>query len=346
MSDGPRKVLILCAVESGLDILSELVRLDFLPLAIVGLNPEKIRPSEVSGSIDVASAADSLGVPFIYANSYSLEDPQDKENIEKLDPDLVVILGWQRLVPDWLIELPEFGILGGHGSPDGIHGGRGRSPQNWAIMLGCQTFSLSLFRITSRVDEGPVLATRTFFYTPKDDIRVSYYRASLLMAEMIYEVLADPIKLSGGIPQPVHGYYYPQRTPEDGWVDWTLCASEIEAHCRALSKPYPGLRTAHNGNLIHLWKCQHFDDRIESKPGDIGPCFKTGEFLVNCKNGRLLIRDWSSENNLWQPKPSLCLEERKWSAQVQNIVERHQKKYPDYPVSPRIMRHIESQDLS
>ena len=339
MSNLPQRVLILCTVEAGLDTLSELVRLDFLPHAIVGLHPDKVNPEKVSGYLDVAPAAKSLGINFVYVNSYSLTDNLDKDNIEKLNPDLILVLGWQRLVPEWLIKLPQFGVLGGHGSPDGINGGRGRSPQNWAIMLGCQKFDLSLFRITSGVDEGPVLETRSFYYTAQDDIRVSYYRASLLMAEMINEVLIDPTKLSGGDYQEVQGFYYPQRKPEDGWVDWTLCTLQIEAHCRALTKPYPGLITSNNNTVINIWKCQHFDDRIESTVGVIGACFETGEFLVNCKNGRLLVREWSSDNKLWRPRASLNLDGKKWQVQLQTVIDRHNKKYPEYPLSPRILRN-------
>ena len=95
MSNRPQRVVILCTVEAGLDTLSELVRLDFIPHAIVGLDPEKVNPQEVSGFIDVAPAARRLGVPFIYANSYGLKDTLDKENIKNLDPDLVLVLGWQ-----------------------------------------------------------------------------------------------------------------------------------------------------------------------------------------------------------------------------------------------------------
>ena len=344
MENRPKRVLVLCTVESGIDTLTELMRLGLQPLAIVGLHPEKVAANEVSGWIDVGQSAKSLKTPFLYVNSYGLKDPLDREAIEELNPDLVLVLGWQRLVPEWLILLAKLGVLGGHGSPDGIHGGRGRSPQNWAIMLGCRSFDISLFRITIGVDEGPVLATRSFHYGAFDDIQTSYYRVSLAMAEMINDVLADASKLTDGVPQPVSGLYYPQRRPDDGWVDWSMCTHEIEAHCRALSKPYPGLRTANGDTVISVWKCQHFDDRIELKLGVVGPCFETGEFLVNCKDGRLLIRNWSSENSLWRPESKMCLEGRKWSAQLRSIVERHQQKYPSYPVSPRIMRHIEDAD--
>ena len=56
------------------------------------------------------------------------------------------------------------GVLGGHGSPDGISGGRGRLPQNWALILGAKRFDLALFKITPGIDDGPIIAKRSFFY--------------------------------------------------------------------------------------------------------------------------------------------------------------------------------------
>lgn len=340
MSKSPKRVLIICAVESGLDTLLELVRLDFQPFAILGLHPREIDLEAVSGFADVAPIAERLRIPFIYANSYSLKDNCDKQRIQKLDPDLILVLGWQRILPEWLINLPEFGVLGGHGSPDGINGGRGRSPQNWAIMLGCKKFELSLFRITAGVDDGPVVSTRSFYYTDQDDIRISYYRTSLLMAEMINEVLCDIEKLLVTTKQNAKGYYYPKREPEDGWVDWELSTDQIASHCRALTKPYPGLKTTNGSTLIHIWKCQHFDDRIEETTGSIGSCFASGEFVVNCHNGRLLVREWSSDDELWRPKPLLELQGKKWILQLETIISRHQKNYADYPLSPRILRNV------
>ena len=102
---------------------------------------------------------------------------------------MIWVCGWQRLVPDWLIQQARLGVLGGHGSPDGIAGGRGRSPQNWALLLGCSQFVYALFLITEGVDNGPIISQRTFCYRPYDDIQVSYYRASLAMADMLCEVL-------------------------------------------------------------------------------------------------------------------------------------------------------------
>ena len=337
---GPERIVVLCTVSAGIDTVAELVRRGVRPAALVGLRPGAADPDEVSGWIDVADAATHLGLAHRYVRSYRLNDVDDRAVLEALQPDLVLVTGWQRLVPDWLTALADYGVLGGHGSPDGIDGGRGRSPQTWALMLGCRSFDLALFRITSDIDAGPVLATRSFCYRDEDDIRVSYFRASLAMADMIAELLASPDKLRGGSPQPAAGFYYPQRRPEDGWVDWSLPAAEIAAHCRALTHPYPGLRASAGGGLLRLWRCQVFDDNVGLDPGTVGPCFANGEFLVHCLDGRMLVRDWTGEGG-WRPQPGETLAGKAWSDQLGEIVERHQRKHPHLPISPRIARRLD-----
>lgn len=337
----PEKILALCTVQAGLDTVAELLRLGVSVSALVGLHPDAVNPEDVSGWTDVSTFAGRWKIRYFHVQSYGLDAAADRTLLETEDFDLVLVCAWQRLVPRWLIDRTKFGVLGGHGSPDGIHGGRGRSPQNWALMLGCRRFDLSLFRITPGIDDGPVLATRSFSYGEADDIRVSYYRSALAMAEMINEVLQDPVRLAQGVPQPGEGFYYPQRRPDDGWVDWMLSRTTTAAHCRALTKPYPGLRTECDGIPLILWECIPFDEVIEGPPGVVSACFDAGEFLVNCIDGRVLIREWSAPHGVWRPAPGQHLRSKKWSVQLREIVARHQRKYPDLPVSPRILQHLD-----
>ena len=107
-----------------------------LPLAgIIGLT-EREASDALSGLVPMREQADRYGIPFVGIESYALTQSEDQAALEALDIDLLLVMGWQRLVPSWLIEHCRVGIVGSHGSPQGISGGRGRSPQNWAIMLG------------------------------------------------------------------------------------------------------------------------------------------------------------------------------------------------------------------
>ena len=72
--------------------------------------------------------------------------------------------------------------LGVHGSCDGILKGRGRSPQNWALLMGKTSFDLSIFKISKGVDSGAILATKKVYLDDKDSIFDSYLKCSLTSA--------------------------------------------------------------------------------------------------------------------------------------------------------------------
>ena len=82
--------------------------------------------------------------------------------------------------------------MGAHGSPLGITKGRGRSPQNWALILGLSTFYISIFKIDPGIDSGQIIETRSFTYSDFDDIKTSYYKVCLLTADMIINNLKSP----------------------------------------------------------------------------------------------------------------------------------------------------------
>jgi methionyl-tRNA formyltransferase len=333
-------LLILCTVSTGLDAIAEVRRRGYPIAHLVGLKPHDVEPDSISGYVDIAGFARSINVPFCYVDTYSLKADKDRDLLKALDFDLVWVAGWQRLIPGWLIQQSRLGVLGGHGSPDGIAGGRGRSPQNWALLLGCSQFDLALFRITEGVDEGPIIAQRTFFYRPEDDIQVSYYRAALAMADMVCEVLSHPIRLEKGEHQSTQAFYYPQRKPEDGIADWYQPANVIARHCRALTSPYPGLRTKGGDVCITITRCQPFDDQIDGPPGEVSHCFHSGDFLVNTLDGRLLVRGWSSDDPAWHPCPKLKFESVPLHQQLHTIIARHTSKHPEQTLAPRILIQV------
>ncbi len=228
------------------------------------------------------------------------------------------------------------GAIGSHGSPDGIQGGRGRSPQNWALLLGCRQFSLALFRITPGVDDGDVVAERSFFYEDDDDIVISYYRVSMATAQMVCEVIDNPAALDAAKPQTGEARYLPQRRPQDGWVDWNLPARIIARHARAMTRPYPGLQTAQGDVDVRLWRCKVFDDVVNADPGTIQVVFLTGDFLVACGDGRLLVRDWTAEDTDWDPKVGYTLTGRPFDETMDGIIENHHSRYDNQPLSRRL----------
>lgn len=336
----PVRLLVFCAVETGWDAVDMVVKSGAQIAAVVGLGASASDRSNAAGWVDVEQYAQRVGVPFVAVDDYSLRSSLDRARLEGLSFDLIWVAGWQRLIPDDIIALANLGGIGSHGSPWGIAGGRGRSPQNWALIMGCEDFHLSLFRLTSEPDAGHVILSRTVKYNSWDTIDTSYKKMALETADMVIEVLSDTSLIHASRPQPGSARYLPQRLPSDGQADWHSSAIEIHNHCRALTHPYPGLRSGIGDQAIILWDLVPFDDFDTRRPGLIGRVFMDGSFLVSADDGRLLVRDYEVLTDRNVVEEGALLDSVPFSQTWGKIRERHLAKHPgkqlvDFAGSPR-----------
>jgi methionyl-tRNA formyltransferase len=330
------KVWALCTVASGLDVLDTA---DVKLAGIIGLSKREYSDT-ISGYADMEGAARERGVPFLPVESYTLSDPADRARLEAQDIDLLLVVGWQRLTPSWLIDHVRVGVIGVHGSAGGISAGRGRSPQNWAIMLGAESFSVSLFVITPGIDEGPVLATSRYPLTPHDDISDSYRKLSLLTGSMIANVLRDDPLLLRRDPQPAEAFYLPQRLPEDGAIDFNRPACKVDAFVRALARPYPGAYCQIGEARLRFWRSAPWaiQGLPNAPPGTIVRRFQDGSLLIACAEGHLLVKDWDMQDgDAATIRTGDILPSVNFQDQMRRIVARHRAKHPQLLLSPAIL---------
>lgn len=278
---------------------------------------------------------------YTAVDTYALNTDGDRERLSALKIDLLIVGSWQRLLPQWLIEHCTYGIIGAHGSPDGITGGRGRSPQNWALLLGKEQFELSIFWIDKGIDSGAVIDSRRFAIDETDDILVSYIKVNLLKAEMILQNLKNGnIENHRGITQNTEGFYLPKRTKADGMIDWNRSCQDIYHMVRALTKPYPGAYTIYGDKEYIIWQARPvnlsigFEDR---KNGEIVSIID-GQPVVKCQQGYLLVQEAEDMAELYEGMIFLSCSFRN---QMQDIVARHRDKY-DTPIADMILSELET----
>lgn len=340
----------LVAVECGVDTLERLrqsVSID----GVIGLAPSAVSDvNAVSGYVDIRDYARQHDLPCYLANSYQLNHESDKQMLAKLDIDVLAVLGWQRLVPNWLIEHCRVGVLGGHGSADGITRGRGRSPQNWALLLNRPTFEVSLFRIDPGVDSGPILATRSFTYDVCDDIAVSYHKVSWLMADMIAELMSDGnLERFVGHPQSeADARYMPQRRPEDGQIDWNRPAPDLCHFVRALTRPYPGAWCSiEGGSRLVVWRAVPFSvpiDVAHEQPGKVLARHADDSLVIRCggadSSTLLLVQDWEIDGEFarYQIGQGTQLSTVDFTKQMAQIVDRHTQRYPECQITSDVLQ--------
>ncbi|MHC4871927.1 MAG: methionyl-tRNA formyltransferase [Planctomycetota bacterium] len=324
---------------SSIDILKEHLNVR----GIIGLS-EKKETDNISGYKYLKNYCENNNLNFIEVESYSLSEGLDKKKLLSLKIDILIVAGWQRLIPSWLIDHCKLCAIGSHGSAHGISSGRGRSPQNWALIMGQQEFFISIFKIDNGIDSGLIIDTKQFNLSNMDDIKTSYYKVNWLTSHMIINCLRDnKLNLQNAVEQKDENRYLPQRLPEDGEIDWSRTSRELYNFVRALTRPYPGAFSYIEQFKIKIWKCRILElacDMKKFKCGEIVKAYSNGDFLVKTADSFLLVEDYSFASEAGQDhiKEQNTFSSCSFTDQMNNIINRHYNKSPELILSDDIIK--------
>jgi methionyl-tRNA formyltransferase len=187
---------------------------------------------------------------------------------EQTRASLALAAGWYHMIPSRVRAAFACGCAGLHASL--LPRYRGGAPLSWAIIRGERDAGVSCFQLSDGVDDGPLFGQRKFSITETDYIGDVLCRAEEASLALVSDVV--PGILDGTCqPYPQQGepICMPQRTPDDGTIDWGAPAIEIARLVRAVSRPYPGARSSHDGQLVIIWRARPVtDELIRGVPGE------------------------------------------------------------------------------
>ena len=267
---------------------------------IITISSEKNNKINVPDFSDLTDLSVKFDIPIYFCNKYSLKDSQDITFLKSLNIDIAFVIGWQRLIPEDLLNSVKIGFFGMHGSSSNLPKGRGRSPMNWSIIEGRNHFYTNLFKYNPGVDDGDIVDTVKFSISNKDTAETMHYKNMVSMRFLIIKninsLLTSKVKY---LPQkPLLPTYYPKRNPDDSLIDWDLDIYKLEKFIRAVSKPFNGAYTYINDTKLIIYNSQIFDffdfDYGHYDYGTILEVFSNEKFLVKCNGGVLLVNEYKS----------------------------------------------------
>jgi methionyl-tRNA formyltransferase len=300
-SDQNSKVVFVGCKTTTLECMAQFLEDGFHIDHLVTLPPELAERNQVAGYLDLSGFASERGIPVYQVNSYSLSSEEDQDYLLELQADLLLVIGWQRLLPAWWLEALSVGAVGMHGSPEPLPRGRGRSPMNWALAQGRTSFTTNLFLYDAGVDSGAIVGSQRFDITAFDTCDTLHMKNRIAMNRLLKahlpSLIAGTAKLT---PQPtdIAPTYYPKRTSEDGRIIWTdMDVGRMHNHVRCQTRPFPGAFSHLDGEAepFHIWAGAPFDGHLtyaEARPGDIVEIFHDGSFLVALWDGGYRVADY------------------------------------------------------
>jgi methionyl-tRNA formyltransferase len=212
-------------------------------------------------------AAQRLELPIFQPET--LRDPSVVTHLANLRPDIGVVAAYGEILRRTVLDIPPLGYLNIHPSLLPLY--RGPAPVAGAILAGDSETGVTIMKLDTGMDSGPILAQATVPLPPTARSGPLTDELMRLGARLLLEVL--PAYAAGQLePRPQdHSQATVTRLfkKADGLIDWSLPALVIERMIRAYD-PWPGTFTTWHGQPVKVLSAAVQPDMAHSDlPGTI-----------------------------------------------------------------------------
>ena len=206
---------------------------------IIGVYTQPDKPKGRKGvltSSPVKETAIEFGIPVFQPRTLRCEE--ETENIKTLNPDLIVVVAYGKILPPEILEIPKFGCINVHASLLPFYSGA--APIQRAIINGEKETGITTMFMSEGLDTGDMILTAKTSIGENETFGELWDRLASLGADTLIETLEGLEKgnLQRNI-QPEEGTYASMITPETERIDIRQSAENIHNLIRGLS-PVPG----------------------------------------------------------------------------------------------------------
>jgi methionyl-tRNA formyltransferase len=247
--------LVFCGTpQFAVPTLEALVGAGFqVPLVVTRPDRPRGRGMEVAFS-QVKEAALRLGLPVIQPERIK-DNEEFRGQLNEIRPDGIIVVGYGRIVPQWMIDLPRLGNINLHASL--LPKYRGAAPIQWAIARGETVTGVTTMKIDAGLDTGDIVMQKELAIEPQDTAETLGPRLAAMGADLMVETLRG---LETGTVGPqkqddAKATLAPVLKKEDGRIDFSLTAREILNRLRGF-QPWPGAFASFRGKMLNVWQAQ------------------------------------------------------------------------------------------
>jgi methionyl-tRNA formyltransferase len=232
----------------------------------------------------VKQSALKLGFPVVQPDKIK-KNEEFQTQLRTLAPDAIIVVGYGRIIPPWMLELPRYGNINVHASL--LPKYRGAAPIQWAIASGEKVTGVTTMLLNEGLDTGDILLQKELLIAGEDTSVTLGPKLAELGAELLVQTLRG-LEEKRIVAQPQdhsRATLAPILNKEDGLVDFTRTAQEIYNRLRGF-QPWPGAYTKLRGKNLKLVEVKPTTSTSQGNPGELHA--QGDHLLVTCGNGTAL----------------------------------------------------------
>jgi len=283
------KIIFMGTPKFGAIILEKLADSRYKPILVVTETDKPVGRKKVLTPPPVKVVAEKYEIPVLQPEKIR----NSESEIRNLEPDLIIVAAYGKILPEEILEIPKYGCLNVH--PSLLPRWRGPSPVQFAILNGDTDSGVTIMKIAEKVDAGPVLIQRKLKLEGNETYDVLHDKLGEMGGDLLIEIIPEWItgKIDPQLQDESRTTYTRILKKEDGKIDWEKSAEEIERQIRAFNL-WPGIFTfwEKSGKLIRIKILKaRVLNRANSKTYPIGKTLVAGqnELCVQTGKGFLII---------------------------------------------------------
>ena len=182
-------------------------------------------------------------------------NPEFLEEVKKLNPDLICVVAYGKILPQELLDIPKYGCVNVHGSL--LPKYRGAAPIQWAVLNGDKKTGVTTMFMNAGMDTGDMILKEEVEIGEDETTGELWDRLKTIGANLLIKTVKE---IENGTAtrtkQPEEGTMAPMLSKEMAKIDWkNKTANDIKNLVRGLN-PIMGAYTFLDGKKIKFWKVQ------------------------------------------------------------------------------------------
>ena len=223
-------------------------------VAAVFCQPDKpVGRKRILTSPAVKVAALNYNIPVYQPDSVRTDEVY--ELLSNINPDVIVVVAYGKILPERILKLPRLGCINGHASL--LPKYRGASPIQWSIVCGETETGVTAMYMDKGMDTGDILQVAKTDIYPEETADELFERLSVITASLLIDTLE---KAEEGTLNPVkqndeEASYAPIINKEMALIDFGKSAKDIVNMVRGYNS-WPVAYCYLDGKRLKIFKCK------------------------------------------------------------------------------------------
>lgn len=216
-----------------------------------------------------------------------LRDGTATELIKSLDPDILVVVAYGRILPDDMLEVPKYGAINVHASL--LPKYRGAAPIQWAVLNGDKITGVTTMYLASEMDTGDIIYTSETEIGEFETSGELFDRLMVMGAELLDRTLRDIEAGTAPRTQQDHSKasYVKMLDKSLSPIEWAKTPREIIKQIYGL-QPWPVATAELDGKVFKIYSAEYTQNKTDKAPGSVVSAGKKG-IEIACLDGETVL---------------------------------------------------------